>query len=99
MKNCHVEAITKQSSSEERANLTGATLEILGMGCPNCANRVQNSLLRLRGVVGAHVDHISGLGLVQFNPLLVSETQLMRAVAAAGGDGRHEYRARIVSEA
>ncbi|MDF1499740.1 MAG: heavy metal-associated domain-containing protein [Anaerolineales bacterium] len=99
MKNCHVETMNKQITPEERENLTGATLEIMGMGCGNCANRVRNSLLQLHGVVAAQVDHISGLGLVQFNPTMVSPRQLTQAVSAAGGDGKHEYAARLLSRA
>lgn len=97
MNDCHVEAINKESSSEERASVTDAWLTIRGMRCPNCAIRVRNSLLRLKGMVTVEVDHLSGFAFVRFNPTMVSHDQLTLAVAAAGGDGQHEYVARLLS--
>jgi hypothetical protein len=47
----------------------------------------------LSGVVEADVDHISGVGLIRYNTELVNPLKLTWAVAAAGGDGRHEYAA------
>ena len=43
--NCHVEPITKRLGLDEIQNLQIAFLNISGMGCPNCANRVRNSLI------------------------------------------------------
>jgi len=51
----------------------------------------------VHGVVDAVVDHTSGRALVAFNPRIASTAQLVDAVARAGGDGRHEYRAVIAS--
>lgn len=99
MKDCHVEREHKQITSEERAETTEAALEIFGMGCPNCANRVHNSLLKLRGVMQAQVDHLSGMGLVRFNPTMASTNQLIEAVSDAGRDSNHRYHARLGSEA
>jgi copper chaperone CopZ len=62
------------------------------MGCPNCAARVRNSLISLKGVVDAEVDHTIGMAEVVFNPSLTAIPALIEAVARAGGDGRHEYR-------
>jgi copper chaperone CopZ len=63
------------------------------MGCPNCAARVRNSLLGLKGVTEADVDHLTGTADVEFNPNLVEVSALLEAVAGAGADGRHRYRA------
>ena len=95
--NCHIETVSKQSSSEELAIVHGAVLEIWGMGCPNCARRVQNSLLELGGMVNAEVDHNSRIALVRFNPTMLTPGKMLLAVEAAGGDGKHEYSARLVS--
>ncbi len=95
--NCHIETVSKQSSSKELAIVHGAVLEIWGMGCPNCARRVQNSLLELRGMVGTEVDHQSGIVMVRFNPTMLTLSEMFLAVEAAGGDGKHEYSARLVS--
>ena len=66
------------------------------MGCPNCAARVRNSLIALTGVVEAYVDHTAGMAQVNFNPNLTNLPALVEAVAQAGGDGRHEYRAQLL---
>lgn len=92
--NCHVEPIQKLISTEEQSHVETTRLEVWGMGCSNCANRVRNSLLGLNGVVHADVDHTTGVARVAFNPELASIDALLRAVARAGGDGRHEYGAR-----
>ena len=94
--NCHVEPAEKTASAEERQTAVTALLAVWGMGCPNCAARVRNSLLSLHGVVEADVDHAAGLAQVNFNPDLADIPALVGAVARAGGDGRHEYRARLL---
>ncbi len=96
MENCHVEPIVKQATPLEQAQLADGHLLIRGMGCPNCAARVRNSLLELDGVVDAIVDHNFGVGRVVYNPTLVTGQELEGAVRAAGGDGRHEYSGELV---
>ena len=95
--NCHVEPLQKTATAEEQQTTTSALLAVWGMGCPNCAARVRNSLLSLKGVVDAEVDHTIGMAEVVFNPNLTTTPALIEAVARAGGDGRHEYRARLLS--
>ena len=95
--NCHVEPLQKTATAEEQQTTTSALLAVWGMGCPNCAARVRNSLLSLKGVVDAEVDHTIGMAEVVFNPSLTAIPALIEAVARAGGDGRHEYRARSLS--
>ena len=93
--NCHVEPIRKTATSDEQQTVTTALLAVWGMGCPNCAARVRNSLIALTGVVEAYVDHTAGMAQVNFNPNLTSLPALVEAVAQAGGDGRHEYQAQL----
>jgi copper chaperone CopZ len=93
--NCHVEPITKKPALNELQNLRVAFLDVWGMGCPNCATRVQNSLLLVDGVADARVDHRIGKAQVAFNPAIVTDDDLVAAVVRAGGDGRHEYGAAI----
>src|SRR3990172_54908 len=60
-KECHVDVIHKSPSIEERQEKATALLAVDGMGCPNCVNRVRNSLLLGYGVVlafGADVVHV-----------------------------------------
>jgi copper chaperone CopZ len=97
--NCHVEPIQKIPTPDERKNLTTVGLAVWGMGCPNCSNRVRNSLLALTGVVEADVDHTTGFALVEYSPSLVSVPFLLQAVARAGNDGRHKYVAMLFEEA
>jgi copper chaperone CopZ len=93
---CHVDPLQKTATPEERQHLSTTALAVWGMGCPNCAARVRNSLLSLNGVVEAYVDHTAGLAQVNFNPNLTNIPALVAAVARAGGDGRHEYRATLI---
>lgn len=95
--NCHVDAIQKTASAEERQTTTSALLAVRGMGCPNCAARVRNSLLSLIGVVEAQVLLELGMAHVTYNPNLTNSPALINAVAqAGGGDGRHTYHAELV---
>lgn len=97
--NCHVEPVEKVATADERQKIETVVLAVSGMGCPNCANRVHNSLISLQGVVDAYVDHTAGAAQVNFNPDLASVEALIGAVASAGGnDGRHEYGARLVRQ-
>ena len=96
--NCHVEPIEKTATAVECKNIETVILSVWGMGCPNCANRVRNSLLMLDGVVDAYVDHTAGMAQVMFNPDLAPVATLIGAVARAGGDGRHEYGARLLQQ-
>lgn len=90
---CHVETVSKVPSKQELATLTRTRLQVQGLGCGNCARRVENALVHLYGVVTASVDPTAGLALVEHNRQFVSATDLTQAVAGAGNDGRHKYRA------
>jgi copper chaperone CopZ len=90
---CHVEPLHKIVTDEEQQATTLIMLGVQGLGCPNCAARVRNSLLGLKGVTEADVDHLTGTADVEFNPKLVTIAALFEAVARAGNDGRHLYRA------
>ena len=95
--NCHVDPIQKTVTTEEREKVSRALFAVWGMGCPNCATRVRNSLVMLESVVDAYVDHIGGIAHVTFNPGMVAVPALIDAVAGAGNDGRHEYHAVLVT--
>lgn len=97
--NCHVEPIEKTATAAERKNIETVMLSVSGMGCPNCANRVRNSLLALGGVIDARVDHEAGLAQVAFNPDFAPVDVLIRTISRAGGDdGRHEYGAKLLAQ-
>ncbi len=90
---CHVEPLEKTPSVEEQRTTTSALLVVGGMGCPNCAARVRNSLLALTGVVGAQVMLETSTADITYNPDLTDVPALIEAVTQAGADGRHHYHA------
>lgn len=93
--NCHVEPVDKPMSEEalNRANRT--LMEVGGMGCTNCAQRVRNSLLALQEVIAVDVYLEEGMAVVYHEPGLGVST-LEEAVFRAGNDGHHPYRARVL---
>ncbi len=94
---CGVEPIEKRTTIEEREESNQISFAVSGMGCMSCANRVRNSLLLLIGVVEAQVNHVKGIAQVVFNPRLTHQNEMFQAVVRAGGDGRHNYSARLIS--
>jgi Cu+-exporting ATPase len=92
-KNCHVEPIQKIATAEEQQTTDWIVFGVRGLGCVNCAARVRNGLIGLQGVTEAMVDHVMATATVKFNPNLVTLADLFKAVARAGNDGHHEYRA------
>lgn len=96
--NCHVEPIYKNTASADQIQKADrVTLAIWGMGCENCATRVRNSLLALDGVYGVDVYLNMALAEVSYDNSKVSTDILVNAVAKAGNDGRHEYRAQLLT--
>ncbi len=96
--NCHVEPLEKPVDQAALANATAVYLAVWGMGCPRCAMRVRNGLLSLEHVLFADVFLEKGLAITAYNPEQVSTDDLMIAVAMAGNDGRHNYRARVIDK-
>lgn len=94
---CHVEPLEKTVCAEDFSEAELATLAVWGMGCVNCANRVHNGPLGLDGVVSAAIDQERGLAFVDYMPTRATLHELKLAVAAAGNDGRHNYRAVVIS--
>jgi copper chaperone CopZ len=96
--NCYVEPIYKTAvSAQQLQQADRATLAIWGMGCQNCVTRVRNSLLATEGVYGVDVYLNMALAEVMYNSKRVLPKQLLEAVAQAGNDGRHEYRAQLLA--
>lgn len=96
--NCYVEPIHKNVvSDDELRKADNALLAIWGMGCPNCATRVRNSLLSLEGVYGVEVYLNMAMAEVSYDGRKVTAQSLVEAVARAGNDGRHEYGAQLIA--
>lgn len=95
---CYVEPIYKDLAPVELIQKADkATLIVWGMGCPNCVTRVRNSLLTLEGVYGVDVYLNMSVAEISYNREKISATEFIGAVARAGNDGRHEYRAQLVA--
>lgn len=61
------------------------TLQVAGMDCDHCAQRLGVSLERLEGVIEAQVDQ-AGTASIRFDESRVEETELADRVRAAGFD-------------
>lgn len=95
--NCHVDPVEKVVSPEVLQAAEHTFLLIWGMGCPNCAMRVRNSLLSLDGVLAVDVNLERGLARVFYDRERTTPDAFPEAVAAAGNDGRHRYAAQVLA--
>ncbi len=93
---CHVEPVRKVANVEDLADARIVALAVSGMGCVNCGTRVRNGLLALDGVVSADVDWEQGLAFVDYVPARTNVDAILCAVSAAGNDGHHQYRAKVI---
>lgn len=94
---CHVEALQRPIDPERMAAAANVILLVWGMGCPNCALRVRNSLLQTDGVLDVQVNLERGLAQVYYDPATLQSDRLADAVAAAGNDGHHRYLAQVLA--
>lgn len=93
---CHVAPIEKDVDAAALARASEVVLAVRGMGCPTCAVRVRNALLRLRGVLSAFVVLREGSATVYVDPALISTAELLEAVSLAGVESGHHYIAAVV---
>ncbi len=96
--NCHVKPLGKPLDAVALSTAMVVYLAVRGIGCPRCAMRVRNGLLSLEDVLFVEVLMEPGLAIVAYNPERVTTDDLVRAVATAGSDDRHRYRAREVGQ-
>jgi copper chaperone CopZ len=61
------------------------TLQIAGMDCSHCAQRLSQSLERAEGVIKAEVD-ASGTATVRYDETRISDDELGERVRVAGFD-------------
>lgn len=95
---CHIEPVSRVAAPTESDRREVAIFAVLGMGCPNCAIRIENKLVATQGVLDAHFDHIADMGVVVFNPELVNTKALTELVSQAGDGDRHEYAAWLLTQ-
>jgi len=93
---CHVERVEKPVDQESLNRSSVAIFRVSGMGCPNCATRVQNGLLRHTEVVRALVSLEKGLAWVNFDAKELPVQDLVDAVAQAGLESGHGYEAHVI---
>ncbi len=68
------------------------TLEIEGMTCASCVNRIERKLKKVEGVQEASVNLATERGTVKYDPALIEVGGLVKAIEAAG------YKARTYGE-
>ncbi len=62
------DSVTGTSSPGSVHNTTQAVLKINGMGCPLCANNVDQQLMKLPGVTGVDINLGTGVVIATLNP-------------------------------
>jgi copper chaperone CopZ len=60
------------------------TLKITGMHCSGCVANVEKALKGVNGVAVATVDLKAGKATVEYDPSLVSDKEMAKAVKSAG---------------
>lgn len=63
---------------------TEKSVDVRGMDCPACENRLRTALTRLEGVIRTDADHRTGRVNVRFDEGRVSEEDLEERILAAG---------------
>jgi copper chaperone CopZ len=95
---CHVEPFEKPLDPNALQNADVVYLAVSGMGCPRCATRVNNRLLKVDSVLLSEVVLENGIAEVAYDPTQVTPADLVRAVSDAGNDGRHHYAAHVFAQ-
>ena len=64
--------------------MSSTEIDIDGMNCDGCAERIQRLLTQESGVREADVSYRDGRAIVQFNPAAVEPARLYEVIAQAG---------------
>ncbi|WEK54058.1 MAG: heavy metal translocating P-type ATPase [Candidatus Cohnella colombiensis] len=70
--------------SIEQSNTEQASLQLLGMTCAACANRIEKGLSKLEGVTEANVNFALERATVTFDPAVVNMSSFEQKVAKLG---------------
>ncbi len=65
-------------------NTLKVTLPVVGMSCTSCANRVETSIKKLKGVIQANINFAASNIFVEYIPSVVSIRDMQKAVDDAG---------------
>ncbi len=78
------------SPTDPRMTLTEVQMDVEGMTCASCVNRIERFLKKTDGVIEASVNLATERATVRFDPARAGRTELVKAVEAAGYDVRPE---------
>lgn len=86
---CHVTPFVKATSPQEIAAASTTLLQVHGMGCPRCAQRVSIGLLQMDGVIATEVDLGRALATVWYDPALLQPYEVAYGLSLFADDERH----------
>jgi len=66
------------------------TLRVEGMHCGSCAERIEDTVGELEGVVSADVDFEQTRAIVVYDPRRISPSRIIAAIEDAGFSARRE---------
>ena len=72
------------AETAKRNDSAKAIIEISGMSCTNCAQRVEKNLQNLEGVNSAQVNFAVEKAYVEYDPNLIEQEKLIKEVESAG---------------
>ncbi|NGZ77934.1 heavy metal translocating P-type ATPase [Saccharibacillus alkalitolerans] len=78
------ETSSEASSPAERGRTQQATLQIGGMTCAACANRIEKGLNRMPGIAGANVNLALEKASVDYNPKETGLAEIERKIESLG---------------
>jgi copper chaperone len=59
-------------------------IKVSGMTCGGCERSVQNALTSHKGVKSARADRVAGVVAVEFDPAVIQQSALEKAIIEAG---------------
>jgi copper chaperone CopZ len=88
---CRVDPAAPRAAPGELEGADSIHLSVVGMGCPNCANRIRNALLARGGVVDVTIDLPAALARVWYAAAEVTPAEMVAVVRDAGEGSHHQY--------
>lgn len=74
----------KKEKKTKSAELKKWHFEIRNMWCPSCSSLIELLLLKMEGVLHCHVDYVTDLAVIEYEPMRISKEQIYAAVASMG---------------
>lgn len=76
--------ITFKSYSDDTVQTKTINVSITGMTCGGCESKVNSHLSKTKGIVSNSVSYKDGNAVITFNPLEISEEDVIKAVNSTG---------------